>query len=304
MATQCRPGPRHGRRFRLVRLGAADDRAPGVRARTVRIRSPRLDAARPLHAGARRRQPSGHGNDQVVRHQLPLSGTGMELGHALRRRRGVAVRGGQAGQGTRPLCQGGPDRAAHSVACGQDQVRPFFEARSAAAHGASVPAPARPSQGTGSRLGADGRAGIGARSGRALARCLPADLRGSRTRIAEDSARDLLRVGGGARNPAQVAAGFRRPSGPRARAAAACDVPERLPGVESAVARGRRRPQYLANRPRPGSGRPQTGPRAARRSAVGFGQLLAAPRSGRPRPRKGASPRNPRLAGVRRAKAR
>src|SRR5438270_65612 len=100
----------------------------------------------------------------------------MELGHALRWRRGVAVRGGQAGQGARPPRQGGPDRAAYSVACGQDQVGPFFEARSAAAHGASVPAPARPPQGTGSRLGADRRAGIGARSGRALARRLPVDL--------------------------------------------------------------------------------------------------------------------------------
>src|SRR5205807_6983509 len=160
-------------------------------------------------------------------------------------------------------------------------VRPFFEARSAAAHGASVPAPARPSQGTGSRLGADRRAGIGARSGRALARRLPADLRGSRTLIAEDSARDLLRVGGGARNHAQVAAGFRHSSGHSARAAAARDVPGWVPRVESPVAWRRRRPQYLANRPGRGPRPPETGPRPARRAAVGLGELLVAARSGR-----------------------
>jgi len=192
-AGRCRPGFGAGEHLLLLRLDArhrgAARRAASPGAGRVRRAGP-LFRGRPGHRGHR-----AAGNDQVVRHQLPLHrARDRAEDHVLTAPRKSAV-GTQRGSGPRRSGPPGNHRADHLPAAEQGCRRRGRAGRAARRAGSAVLRPAGPARRQGRAVGADRRAGAGDRHLRRRGRARRAGLQhvGIAGQPARDPCRHLLR---------------------------------------------------------------------------------------------------------------
>ncbi len=220
-----RARPRHRRRLRLVRPGAADRRAAGCPAHTLRLRPGPTDAGAVLRAGARQRRPRRHGNDQVVRHQLPLPRARTDAGpaeSAVGPRHRMAVRRGARSAGRRAPREGGAARPRHVPALGQGARRAGRQAVAAAAVAAGLCRRAPAPGDAGGGMGADRRTRTDAGPAEGLGGGVrPGLCNAGGGQRPQAAARHVFRSRIASRGADQVAAGGRRAPGPGPRAAAA-----------------------------------------------------------------------------------
>src|SRR3569832_93440 len=186
----------------------------------------------------------------------------------------------------------------------QDQRRGVRQARAARQADPGLRRHPRAAARAGRRVGADRRAHSRARPAARVAAGHRGELYPHAAQRAQDIARELLRRTA-RQSHARVRAACRRPAHRRgARAAGARHRDQLAAGLQSAVARYRRRPQRLARRPRRAARPPRAAQGTARRAAVARAVVLAAARAGRPRARDRARRRDQILARIRGAEAR